>query len=148
MHVHVLNTGVLILPHQDMPALSVAVQARNQHSMQTADQAVALVNEWHDISVEDALYMLSGAFKHPAIRDAAVRVLKARASDEKLLELMNQLVLCVRHDSPQNMCPLAGAARLPLARHVHAAMVCLCSFALAKQNHSWMPAKRTIRRAV
>jgi Phosphoinositide 3-kinase family, accessory domain (PIK domain) len=76
--------------------------------MQAAGQAIALVNEWQDVSVEDALYMLSGAFKHPGIRDAAVRVLKVKASDDKMYEVINQLVLCVRHDGPSSSCPVSG----------------------------------------
>jgi hypothetical protein len=77
--------------------------------MQAAAQAIALVNEWQDVSVEDALYMLSGAFKHPGIRDAAVHVLEAKASDDKIYEVMNQLVLCVRHDGPTSSRPVSGA---------------------------------------
>lgn len=76
--------------------------------MQAAGQAIALVNEWQAVSVEDALYMLSGAFKHPGIRDAAVSVLKAKASDDKVYEVMRQLVLCVRHDVQSSSCPVSG----------------------------------------
>lgn len=80
--------------------------------MQAASQAIALVDEWQDVSVEDALYMLSGAFKQPGIRDAAVRVLKAKVTDDKLYEVMNQLVLCVRHDGPSSNCPVSGVHTL------------------------------------
>lgn len=80
--------------------------------MQAANQAIGLVNEWKGVSVEDALHMLSGAFKNPGIRDAAVRVLKAKASDDKVYEVMNQLVLCVRHDVPTSSCPVSGVQHI------------------------------------
>lgn len=87
---------------------SALTQLSGSGVMQAAGQAIALVNEWKGVSVEDALHMLSGAFKHPGIRDAAVRVLKAKASDDEVYEVMNQLVLCVRHDTPGSSRPVSG----------------------------------------
>lgn len=78
--------------------------------MQAAQQAVALMDEWRDVSVGEALQMLSASFRtNGAVRAFGVKVLRKTASDEKLLEFIIQLVQCVRFDNDDGRGPLAGA---------------------------------------
>jgi len=78
--------------------------------MQASQQAVALMCEWRDVSVGEALQMLSTSFRNnTAVRSFAVKVLRKTASDEMLLEVMIQLVQCVRFDGDDSRGPLAGA---------------------------------------
>lgn len=83
--------------------------------MQASQQALALMEEWRDVSVGDALQMLAAAFRtNAAVRSFAVKVLRTTASDDKLLEFMIQLVQCVRFDGDDGRGPLAGVPPLSL----------------------------------
>ncbi|KAJ1919486.1 Phosphatidylinositol (PI) 3-kinase [Mycoemilia scoparia] len=61
-------------------------------------QALALLDSWAKISIEDALALLGPAFAHPAIRSFAVQQLE-RASDQDLGLYLLQLVQALRFDA-------------------------------------------------
>lgn len=77
--------------------------------VQDAQAAAALLQEWSSISVDEALYMLTGSFTHPAVRARAVAVLQQQADDNMIYDYLIQLVQCVRHDGQGDTAPLAGA---------------------------------------
>ena len=62
--------------------------------------------------MEEALYMLSGSYTHPAVRARAVAVLQQKADDNIIYDYMIQLVQCIRHDGQGDSAPLASARDL------------------------------------
>lgn len=80
--------------------------------MQEAELAVAALQEWSGITVDEAMLMLSGSFTHPSVRERAVQVLQHKADDQKIYELMIQLVQCIKHDGQSDEAPLSGTAQL------------------------------------
>lgn len=83
--------------------------------MQEAEAAVSMLKEWGNISVNEALLMLSGRFGHPAIRERAIHVLQENASDADICDFMSQLVQCIRYDGADDTMLLAGALSLSWA---------------------------------
>jgi hypothetical protein len=77
-----------------------------------AEQAIAVMTEWHEPSVEEALQMLSGHFKFVGVRQFAVGVLRSKAADDEIFDLMIQLVQCIRFDGANGEYPLAGSSTL------------------------------------
>jgi hypothetical protein len=80
--------------------------------IQEAELAVAALQEWSGITVDEAMLMLSGSFTHPSVRERAVQVLQQKADDNKIYELMIQLVQCIKHDGQSDQAPLSGTTRL------------------------------------
>ena len=80
--------------------------------LQEAEAAAATLQEWRSVAVEEALYMLSGSYTHPAVRARAVAVLQHKADDNIIYDYMIQLVQCIRHDGQGDSALLASARRL------------------------------------
>lgn len=61
-------------------------------------QALTLLAQWAPMDVEDALELLTPAFKHPAVRRYAISRLN-QASDEDLLLYLLQLVQALKYEN-------------------------------------------------
>jgi len=99
-----------------------------------ADQAVDLLQEWQKqvtIDINDALQMLSAAFTHPKVREAAARRV-AIADDQELLGYLLQLVQALRYegggreggDSLLNLLIERASNNLEIANYLHWYIFC------------------------
>ncbi|XP_039283155.1 phosphatidylinositol 3-kinase catalytic subunit type 3-like [Nilaparvata lugens] len=78
-------------------ALSKFVKCVNWNMEAEAIQAIAMMEEWAPMDVEDALELLGPAFSHPSVRKYAISRLQ-QASDDDLLSYLLQLVQALRYE--------------------------------------------------
>ena len=71
-----------------------------------AAQAVAMLEQWPELCVEDALQLLSKRMPHPTVRAYAVEQLDRQLSDEDLQLYLLQLVQALRYEQLPCRCEI------------------------------------------
>lgn len=79
-------------------ALTKFLKCINWETHAEVQQALILLSKWAPMDVEDALELLSPAFKHPQVRKYAISRL-AQAPDEDLLLYLLQLVQALKYEN-------------------------------------------------
>ncbi|XP_037812204.1 phosphatidylinositol 3-kinase catalytic subunit type 3 [Lucilia sericata] len=79
-------------------ALTKFLKCINWETQAEVQQALILLSKWAPMDVEDALELLSPAFKHPQVRKYAISRL-AQAPDEDLLLYLLQLVQALKYEN-------------------------------------------------
>lgn len=79
-------------------ALTKFLKCINWETPAEVQQALILLSKWAPMDVEDALELLSPAFKHPQVRKYAISRL-AQAPDEDLLLYLLQLVQALKYEN-------------------------------------------------
>ncbi|XP_052870088.1 phosphatidylinositol 3-kinase catalytic subunit type 3 [Anopheles cruzii] len=78
-------------------ALTKFLKCVNWETMTEVRQALALLESWAPMDVEDALELLNSSFRHPVVRKYAITRLN-EASDEYLLLYLLQLVQALKYE--------------------------------------------------
>uniref|UniRef100_A0A182JA89 Phosphatidylinositol 3-kinase catalytic subunit type 3 n=1 Tax=Anopheles atroparvus TaxID=41427 RepID=A0A182JA89_ANOAO len=91
-------------------ALTKFLKCVNWETTTEVRQALALLESWAPMDVEDALELLNSTFRHPIVRWYAITRLN-EASDEYLLLYLLQLVQALKYESLDETCNFS--ARIP-----------------------------------